>query len=72
MTKFNENSTLEEVLTNEEGLEIATKHLGSLLERPVIKQFKHKTLAEVETMIPVPAFKKKVSSLIEELTENQK
>lgn len=42
------------------------KHLGKLLERPVIKQFKHKTLSEVEAMIPVPAYKKKITGMIQE------
>jgi len=66
MEKLDENSTLEDVLTSPEGLYVAKKHLGKLLERPVIKQFKHKTLSEVEAMIPVPAYKKKITSMIQE------
>lgn len=69
MSKLTENSTLEELLTNSKGLEIAQKHLGKLLERPVIKQFKHKTLAEIEKMIPVPTYRKKITDIINELKE---
>lgn len=68
MGKFSENSLLGEVLENPESREIAEKYLGDLLKRPAVATAKSKTLNELKKMIPMPSIKKKMDSMIMELT----
>ena len=68
MGKFSENSLLGEVLENAKSRDIAEKHLGDLLKGPGVVKAKSKTLKELKKMIPMPSVKKKVDSMIEELT----
>ncbi len=69
MAKFTESSTFEEVLNTQEGVEIAKKHLGALIERPSVEMMKSKSLGELRNMIPLPPIKKKFAAMIDELCE---
>lgn len=67
MEKFTEESTFAEVLDTTEGMEVAKKHLGDLLERPSVGMMKGKKLGELKNMIPLPPIKKKFVAMVDEL-----
>ena len=58
MARFNENTTFAEVLDTPEGLEIAKKHLGALVERQSVEMLKGRPLGELKNMIPLPPSRK--------------
>ncbi|HWR24554.1 MAG TPA: hypothetical protein VN366_13840, partial [Feifaniaceae bacterium] len=66
---FNETTTFAEVLDTEEGMEIARKHLGALVDRPSVAMMKGKPLGELKNMIPLPPIKKKFEGMIDELCQ---
>lgn len=66
---FTMESTIEEILNDPEGVRVARKHLGNLLDRPALQSFKSKTAAEMMNMIPLPPVKKKLKAMMDELSQ---
>lgn len=66
---FTMESTIEEILNDPEGMRVARKHLGKLLDRPALQSFKSKTAAEMMDMIPLLPVKKKLKAMMEELSQ---
>lgn len=67
--RFTKENTIEEILDDPYGMQVARKHLGNLLDRPALQMLKSKTVGEMIEMIPVPPIKKKVKAMIEELSQ---
>lgn len=67
--KFTPENTIEEILNDPEGMKVARKHLGKMLDRPAVQTLKTKTVAEMMEIIPLPPIKKKVKAMIDELSK---
>ena len=66
---FTMANTIEEILNDPEGMRVARKHLGKLLDRPALQSFKSKTAAEMMELIPLPPVKKKLKAMMDELSQ---
>ena len=70
-SKFNRNSTINDILKDKNGAEILNRHIGDLLAMPQMRTAKGMSIGDLKNYMPVPNLKKKIGEAITEL-ENLK
>lgn len=66
-SRFNEDSTIQEIQADPEGHEILTRHIGYLLENPAMASAAGMTIGKLKKFIPQQSIKAKVTLCMEEL-----
>lgn len=68
MAKFDENSTLKDIIENEQAKQVLAKHMGEdVADNPMVGMMKDKTLGELIALIPMPDIKEKFGAVLEEI-----
>lgn len=66
-SRFNEDSTIQEIQADPEGHEILTRHIGYLLENPAMASAVGMSIGNLKKFIPQQSIKAKVTLCMEEL-----
>lgn len=66
-SRFNEDSTIKEIKADAEGNKILSKHIGYLLENPMMASAEGMTIGKLKKFMPQQSIKAKITACMEEL-----